>query len=167
MFMLMSVTHNISVSTAICQMPIYPLSLLLRIFMSLTRRIIIVYVFFLYCILMSQVTVSISNALLIVVCFRATTMTVTLVPTAVDLLAWGQHNMHTTEGLTALGQHDVALLPQLILRDTVRGSLGIATVLQQQQPQSWMPSQAYASLSLVFFRWVFSFRLEPPTNLLY
>ena len=42
--------------------------------------------------------------------------------------------------LTALCQHDVVLPPQLILRDTMRDSVGVTTLQQQQQPQSQMPS---------------------------
>ena len=48
-------------------------------------------------------------------------------------------------GLAALGQHDVVMPPQLILRDTFRASIGLTTVLQQQQPQSQMFSQTYAN----------------------
>ena len=47
--------------------------------------------------------------------------------------------------LPASGQHDVVLPAQLIMRDRVRGSVGLATVPQQQQPQSQMHSQAVAN----------------------
>ena len=48
----------------------------------------------------------------------------------------------TSETLTALGWHDVVLLPQL--KNTIKGSGGLTTVLQQQQAQALVPSQAYA-----------------------
>ena len=63
-----------------------------------------------------------------------TTITVTVVPTPVRLT-------------TASGQHDVVLLSPLILRDAVRGVVSLATV-PQQEPQSQMPSQAYASYAM-------------------
>ena len=65
-----------------------------------------------------------------VVCSRVITMTVTLAPTVVDLSALVQHDVHTMADLTVLGQYEVVLLPQLILRDTIRGSVGLATELQ-------------------------------------
>ena len=66
-----------------------------------------------------------------VTCSRVSllTTTVTLAPTFVDQ--------------TKLGQHDVALLPQLISRDTLRGFVGLTTMPQQQQPWSQIPSQAH------------------------
>ena len=80
--------------------------------------------------IMSQDTVSTTTPPVAVVFCGASTITihVTMAPTCV--------------GLTALGQHSVFLPPQLILRDTMRGSAGITNVPQQQQPQSQMPSQA-------------------------
>ena len=45
--------------------------------------------------------------------------------------------------VAALGHQYVVLLTALISRDTVRGFVCLATVLQQQ-PQSFMPYQAYA-----------------------
>ena len=59
------------------------------------------------------------------------TMTVTMAPTSM--------------GLAALGQHDVVLLPQMVLKNTSRDSVGHITVPQQQQLQSQMPSQAYVN----------------------
>ena len=47
----------------------------------------------------------------------------------------------------AFGQHDVVLLPPLILKDTVRGVVSLTIVLQQQ-PQSQMPSQIYANYAM-------------------
>ena len=59
-------------------------------------------------------------------------------------VVWLQSNTHHYDGyagshlcgLDTLGQHDVALPLQLILGDTFRGSFGITTMLQQQQPHS-------------------------------
>ena len=51
----------------------------------------------------------------------------------------------TSVGSVSSGQHDVVLTPQLIPRDVMRGYFALATVLQQQQPQSQMPSQAYGN----------------------
>ena len=42
----------------------------------------------------------------------------------------------TSVGQTTAGQHDVILPPKLILRDTIRGSVGQTTVPQQQEHQS-------------------------------
>ena len=39
----------------------------------------------------------------------------------------------TSMGLATSGQHDVVLPPQLILRDALRGSVGLVTVLMQKQ----------------------------------
>ena len=83
-------------------------------------------------------------------CSRASSITtsVTMAPTSV--------------GLAASDWHDVVLPPQLIPRDTMRGPVGHATVPQQWQPQSQMPSQANASYSIgppqvsfLFQRWDF------------
>ena len=46
----------------------------------------------------------------------------------------------TSMGLAAVLGHCVVLPPPVILRDTMRGAVGLATVLQ---PHSPMPSQAY------------------------
>ena len=83
---------------------------------------------------MSQVTASPASPPLTVECSRVLTTTITLVPSAVDL--------------PTLDQHDVVLPPQLIPRDTVRGSVYLVTVPQQKQPQSQMPSQAFANNAL-------------------
>ena len=50
----------------------------------------------------------------------------------------------TSMGLAAVLDHDVDLLLPLIPRDKVSGAIGLTTVQQQQQPESKMPSQAYA-----------------------
>ena len=52
-----------------------------------------------------------------VVCFSASPITMTA------------RIASTSMGLTSLGQHD-ALLPQLIPRDTIRGSVGLTVMLQ-------------------------------------
>ena len=48
----------------------------------------------------------------------------------------------TSVGSNVSGWHDVVLSPQFIQVDTMRGSVCLSTVLQQQQPQSEVPSQA-------------------------
>ena len=70
------------------------------------------------------------------VCSKASpiTMTITMAPTSV--------------GLAVLDHHDVVLPPQLIPWDTMRDSVGLTTVLQQQQSQSEMPCQAYANYAM-------------------
>ena len=73
---------------------------------------------------MSQVIVITNNPPVVAACFGASSITNTVTMST------------TTVGLTVSGQHDVVLLPPLILRDTVRGSIGLITVSQQQQPQS-------------------------------
>ena len=42
----------------------------------------------------------------------------------------------------------------------MKGSVGLTTVPQQQQPESQMPSEVYAIMPWVLFRWVLSFRVE-------
>ena len=78
---------------------------------------------------MSPITATSTTTLMIVVCSRASpiNMIVTMAT--------------TSEGLAALGHCDVVLPPQLTPGDPVRGSVGLTTVLQQQHPQSQMPSQ--------------------------
>ena len=55
----------------------------------------------------------------------------------------------TSVGSAPLGEHDVVLPPQLIQRDTMMGSVGLAT---QQQPQSQMPSQDIPVVPWVLLR---------------
>ena len=58
------------------------------------------------------------------------------------------YNCPSILGLSAaMGQNDVVLPPPLILMETVRGVVHFATV-PQQQPQSQMPYQAYASYAV-------------------
>ena len=85
---------------------------------------------------MSPFTVTATTLPVRIVCFRVSpfTMTVAVASTSVSL--------------AAATQHDVVLPPQLILRDTVRGSVSLTTVLQQQQPQYKMPSQANATYGM-------------------
>ena len=47
----------------------------------------------------------------------------------------------------AFGQHDLVLPISLIPRDIIRGVVGFA-IVPQQQPQSQMPSQAYANYAM-------------------
>ena len=70
----------------------------------------------------------------------------------------------TSLGQATLGQHDVVLLSQVILRDTVTGSAALTIVQHQQQPQSQMPSQAYAIYAMGPPQVSFSFRVESPTD---
>ena len=63
---------------------------------------------------------------------------------------------------TRLDRHDVVLLLQFILRDTVRGSVSLTAMLQQQ-PHFQMPSQAYANYAMGPSQVSFSFRAELPT----
>ena len=69
-------------------------------------------------------------------------------------------------GQITLGQHEVALLPQLILKDTTRGLSGLTTMSLQQQPQSRMPFQAYAHYAMGPPQSSFSFRCESSNNFL-
>ena len=82
--------------------------------------------------IMSPVTATTTTAPVIVVHSGASPITTTVIVTS------------TSKGLAAWYQHVVVLVPQLILMDTMKGSIGPTTV-PQQQPQSWMPSQEYAS----------------------
>ena len=66
-------------------------------------------------------------------------------------------------GQTTSAQHYVVLPSQLIPRDTVRDSVGL-TNMPQQQSQSQMPSQAYANYAMGPLQASFSFRVESPTN---
>ena len=65
---------------------------------------------------------------------------------------------------TTVGQNDVVLPPQLIPMYTMRGSVGLTTMSQQQQLQSQMISQAYANYAMGPLQVSFSFRVEPSTN---
>ena len=46
-----------------------------------------------------------------------------------------------------MGQQDVVLKPQLILRDAMRGSARLNN-MPQQQPESQIPSQAYVNYAM-------------------
>ena len=87
---------------------------------------------------MSQVTVTptTTTAPVTVVYFGISPITVTVMmaPTSVFL--------------PTLCQHDVVQPPLLILRDTMRVSVGLTTVLQPQKPQSQMPSQVHGSYAM-------------------
>ena len=68
----------------------------------------------------------------------------------------------TSVGLAASGQHDGVLPPQLMMRHKMRSSVGLTTVLQQQQPPSQMPPQAYSNyamgpphVNVLFEAWAF------------
>ena len=94
-----------------------------------------------------------TTPLVTVVCCSTSspTMTVTMDPTFMGLQV-------------TLYQHDVVLPPLLMSRDT-GGIVGLAIVLQQQCP-SWMSPQAYANYAMGPLQVSFSFRVEPPTDLL-
>ena len=64
-------------------------------------------------------------------------------------------------GHITLGQHDVA---QLIPRNTM-SSAGLTNILQQQWPQSQMPSQVYTKYALGSLQAISSFRVESPNSL--
>ena len=55
------------------------------------------------------------------------------------------HSFPPLWALTTLGQLDVVLPLQMILRVIVRGSAGLTTLPQQQQPQSQILSQTYGN----------------------
>ena len=89
----------------------------------------------LWCIFsVSQATVTTTTPPVTSVCSGASTMTVSVAPTSKGLAA-------------ALAKNDVVLQPPLIMADTVKGVVGLATMLLQE-PQSKMPSQAYMSNSM-------------------
>ena len=68
------------------------------------------------------VTISTTTPPVHVVCFGAMLITMMVTLTAISV------------GQTSLGQHDGVVLSQLIMRDTLRGSVGLITMPQQQQP---------------------------------
>ena len=82
--------------------------------------------------IISQVTVTTTITTMTVRCFGVSpiTMTVMMALTATAL------------DLDASGQHYVVLPPPLNLRYTVKGSVSLTTVLQQQQSQSQVLSLA-------------------------
>ena len=86
--------------------------------------------------IMAPATATTTTLHLIVVCSRASplTLTVTMDPTCLCL--------------AALGQYEVVLPLQLIPSDTIRGSVGLATVLQQQFPLSHITCQACATYAM-------------------
>ena len=51
-------------------------------------------------------------------------------------------------GQTTLGQHDVVLPPQLILRDILKEPPDLTTLTKEQQPQSQLSSQAYGNYAM-------------------
>ena len=85
---------------------------------------------------MSPVTATTTTPPVTVVCHGASpiTLTVTMAPTSV--------------GLAASDQLDMVLPPQLIPRDTMRDSVGLTTVPQQQQLRSQMPSPEYVNYAM-------------------
>ena len=77
---------------------------------------------------------------------------------------YNSYHVPTLMGLPmTLGQHYVVLPPPLMPRDT-KGVVCLTTVLQQQ-PQSQMPPQGCSNCAMGHLQVIFSFRVEPPTNL--
>ena len=74
----------------------------------------------------------------------ATTPPVTVVCSSTSSITKTVTMTTTTTGLIASVKYDVVLLAQLLLTDTMRGSVGLTIVLLLQQAQSQMSSQAYA-----------------------
>ena len=70
----------------------------------------------------------------------------------------------TSVGQITLDQCDVALPPQLTLREMVRGSAGLTNMPEQQQLQFQIPSQTYANYDMGPLLLCSSLRVEPPTN---
>ena len=94
--------------------------------------------YFIQCVLiMSQVTVTTTTVTqpVTVVCCGSSLITVTVMlgPTFVSQMT--------------SGNHDMFLPPQLIMRNTVRGTAGLSTMPWQQQPQSQMPSHSISLTS--------------------
>ena len=93
-----------------------------------------------------------------------TTTTTTLLVTVVSFGALPINTVvtvaSTSVGLATSSQHDVVLPPQLILRYTMRGSVGFTTVLHS----SSSPRCLLRHMPWVLCRWVFSFKVEHPTN---
>ena len=86
-------------------------------------------------IIMSLVTATINALPVVVACSLASPFT-------------DCYNSYHLYGLAALGQHYVFLPLQLILKRHIRGSIGFSTVLQQQQLNFQMPSQAYVNYAM-------------------
>ena len=93
-----------------------------------------------------------------------TTLPMTVVCSGMMLITMQVTMAPTSLGQTTSVQHDVILLPQLILRDIMRGSAGLTTKPQQQQLQSKIPPKAYANLVMCTPQVSFSFIVEPSTN---
>ena len=83
--------------------------------------------------ILSQITVTTATTVppVTVVCSGPSPITMAVIMASIPVV------------LPASGQNDVVLPPWLIPRDTVWGSVGLTTMMQQQQTQSQMPSQAY------------------------
>ena len=92
-----------------------------------------------------------------------TTSPVTVVCSGASLITKMDMLAPTSVGQITLDQQDVVLPPQFILRDTVRGFVGLMHV-PQKQTQSQMPSEAYANYSMGPPLLSFSFRFQPPTD---
>ena len=102
--------------------------------------------FFVLCLIMSTVTTTSTNPPVTIVCSRALliTMTVTMAPTSV--------------GLATLGQHDVILPPQWIIRDTMRGLSGLATIPQYNNLSPRCLLRHMPLMPWDLLRWILSFQ---------
>ena len=86
--------------------------------------------------ILSPVTTTSPTQHVTVVCSRASPIAMTITKALISV------------GLATSWEQVVILPPKLILRDTIMGSVGLATESQQQQPQSQMLSQAYANYAM-------------------
>ena len=87
------------------------------------------YIFFVVCFsLCLYVTATTSTPPVTFMCFRASLQLLQMVPTTIGLAATGQDDRGSATTIHSKGHYD--------------GSSGLATVLQQQQPQSQLPYQA-------------------------
>ena len=85
---------------------------------------------------MSQVTMTTTTQPVTVVCFGASLIAIMVTPAP------------TSVGQMTLGQQNVVLGAQLILRDSVRGSADLTHLLQQPHTQSQISFQAYANYAM-------------------
>ena len=99
----------------------------------------------------------------------STTMAMTTTP-PVTVVSSGMSSLSTVTVATFLtglpatvGQHDVVLIPPLILRCS-GGVIGLVSVPQQQPPSS-VPLQAYANYAIGSLQVGFFFKVEPSTIL--
>ena len=100
----------------------------------------------------------------VIVATSTTTPPVTGMCSGVSLMTMTAKMALSPLSQTTASWHDVVLPPLLIPRDIMKGSVGLTTILQQQQPESHMPSQAYVNYAMGPPKVSFSFKVEPPTD---